>query len=79
MRLTDVLLLSARRTPIGRPCGQFRALPVEQLGAAGLGEKIAIKTTFETPPEEDAGGEIETQRDRELKIRPYRPLRFRSP
>ena len=36
MRLTDVLLLSARRTPIGRPCGQFRALPVEQLGAAAL-------------------------------------------
>lgn len=47
---------------------------------APIGEKIAIKSTFETPPAEDAGVETETrQRDDELKIRPYKPLRFRSP
>jgi len=30
------MILAARRTPVGRPCGQFAALPVEQLGAGAL-------------------------------------------
>jgi len=46
-----------------------------------LQKKIAIKSTFEILTEKEAINEagIAQRSDLELKIQPYKPLRFRSP
>jgi len=43
-------------------------------------EKIVLKSTFEAPPETEDDEIVETKSpDTDLKIQPYRSLRFRSP